>query len=363
MIQYLKILDDLNAKILEGLGRYGPRNISVLAKALNVPQSTVAFRIKKLVKNGFLRVHAIPNYSKLGLKHGFLLIESPIGSGEKLQKAILNIGYWTHVLRCYGKIDGFYATLAFPAEYENELFEYLKKIIEHYKISNQFFYWTTNPVYVDPNFSWFDFRRRTWSLKWQDWLNEILNAGKNFSEVLLDTLDYTIHADEIDLFLVKELEKDGSIEFTRLSEAVKMTPEGIGYRYRNHIVGRNLIHDYQVAIFPYPLPVSEACTFIVEFTDQKSLAMFFNTLFNKPFIRNFFKVLGLDILIVNVYVLKNEFTKLLDAMNFLVINNIVKNYSYVFHDLNSFRRQTISYEYFSGKKWMFDKNSLLKNLP
>jgi len=362
MIQYLKTLDDLNAKILEGLGRYGPRNISLLAKTLKLPPTTVAFRVKKLLRNGFLRVHAIPNYSQLGLKHGFLVVESLPGYKEKLQKTILDVGYWTHVLRCYGKIDGLYATFAFPMEHEDKLLEYFKLVATLHKAPQCFFYWTTNPCYVDPDFSWFDFDKKTWSIKWQDWINEISNASTLLPEYLKESDAFAVNADKIDLLLLKELEKDGSAEFTKLAEVVKITPEGIGYRYHKHIIGKNLISDYQVAIFPYPTPISEACTFIIKFASQKNLAMFSNTLQNKPFVRSYFKAVGQDILIVNVYVLRNEFTTFLDALNSLIDKSLIESFFYVIHDLTSFKRQTISYEYFSDNRWKYDHESMLKSI-
>ena len=73
------MLDSTNAKILEGLGKHGPRNVLALAKSIGLPPTTVAFRLKKLMKEGFLRVRANLDYSRLGLMKAILIAESRPG--------------------------------------------------------------------------------------------------------------------------------------------------------------------------------------------------------------------------------------------------------------------------------------------
>ena len=54
-----------------------------------------------------------------------IIAESKPGQMKKLQRIIDNLDYWTYMVRCYGKYEGYYTILAFPAEYEKELQEYL----------------------------------------------------------------------------------------------------------------------------------------------------------------------------------------------------------------------------------------------
>ena len=128
MLGYLKMLDTTNAKILEGLGNHGPRNVLALAKSIGLPPTTVAFRIKKLMKEGFLRIRTNLNYSKLGLMKAVLVAESKPGQKRKLQQVIDNLDYWTYEVRCYGKYDGYYTVFAFPAEYKKD--QYLGRLLE-----------------------------------------------------------------------------------------------------------------------------------------------------------------------------------------------------------------------------------------
>ncbi len=67
MLRYLKTLDPVNAKIIEAFGKSDPRNLLALAKKVGLPPTTVAFRVKKLMKEGFLQVRAKVNSHKLGL--------------------------------------------------------------------------------------------------------------------------------------------------------------------------------------------------------------------------------------------------------------------------------------------------------
>jgi DNA-binding Lrp family transcriptional regulator len=90
MLQYMKMLDATNAKIIEGLGRYGPRNLLSLAKSIGLPPTTVTFRIKKLIEEGHLKIRARLDYSKLGLMRATLIAEALPGLEGKLQKLIEN---------------------------------------------------------------------------------------------------------------------------------------------------------------------------------------------------------------------------------------------------------------------------------
>lgn len=362
MLQYLKILDPLNAKILAGLGRFGPRNISLLARSLKLPPTTVAFRIKKLTKKGYLQVRANLNHSKLGLMRAVLIASIAGGLEGELKKAIENIDYWIYITKCYGKFNGIYALFAFPAEFKDKLEMYLKEAARRKVMSNYVFFWLTNLYEVPPNFDWFDFENKAWRFQWHQWINEILNASETLSERLLDPEDYRIMVDATDLFLLKELQKNAFIEFTKIADALKMTPQGVRYRYYKHIIERSLITDYEIAIFPYPLLVSDMCSFVIHFENESTLAKFSNTLLNKPFIINYGKIIGQNSLLLHSYTPKTEFPNLINALNSLVKRKIIADFFYVNLNVTSFQRQTVAYESFRNKSWVFNYVEKLRKL-
>jgi len=362
MLQYLKMLDSTNVKILEGLGKHGPRNILALAKSIGLPPKTVDFRMKKLMKEGLLQIRTNLDYSRLGLMKAILIAESKPGQKKNLQQAIDNLDYWTYVTRCYGKYDGYYTIFAFPAEYKKELEEYLDKAEQLKAFSRYIFYRTTNFIEVVPNFDWFDFQSKSWNFEWKRWIDEVQNASEKLPRKLMEPTAYSIRVDETDLLILKELEKDGTTKFTKLAEVVNITPQGVRYRYHKHVVGRSLLTDYEVATLPYPLPTSDMCGFIIDFENEEKLAKFVNSLQDKPFIFSYGKAIGRHSLVVHIYIPKTEFSKLIDSMNRLTEKKLITGFLYVTFDAASFRRQTISYEFFKENKWTYDYEKKLARL-
>ena len=362
MLHYLKVLDPINAKILAGLSRFGPRNTSFLARSVKLPATTVAFRIKKLINRGYLQVRANLAHSKLGLTRAVLVADTTGGLEEKLIETVENIDYWTYITKCYGKFNGAYALFAFPAEHKDKMEAYLKEAVRHKAMSHYVFFWVTNLCEVAPNFDWFDFKIKGWKLPWQQWINEVLKASGTLSERLVETEKYQTMVDETDLFLLKELEKDAFLEFTKLADVLKMSPQGVRYRYYKHVMKHDLIADYEIAIFPYPLLVSDMCSFIVHFRNEEALAKFSNTLSDKPFILNYGKIIGRNSLLMHSYTPKTEFPNFINALNSLVKRNLITDFFYVNLDIPSFKRQTVSYEFFRDKSWIFNYQEKLKKL-
>ena len=362
MLHYLKILDPTNAKILAGLGKFGPRNISFLARSVKLPATTVAFRIKKLIKQGYLQVRTNLDYSKLGLMKAVLVTETTGGLEEKLRETVENIGYWTYITKCYGKFNGIYALFAFPAEHKEKLEAYLKEAVRCKAMSSYVFFWITNLCEVPRNFAWFDFKSKAWKFPWRQWINEVLKASEKLPKRLVEPEKHQILVDETDLFLLKELEKDAFVEFTEISNTLGMSPQGVRYRYYKHLMTHGLIADYEVAIFLYPFLVSDMCSFIVRFQNEEALAKFSNTLSNKSFITNYGKIIGQNSLLMHSYTPKTEFPNFINALNSLVKRNLVTDFFYVNLDIPSFKRQTVSYEFFRDKSWTFNYKEKLKRL-
>jgi len=362
MLNYMKTLNPTNAKILEGLSKYGPRNISSLAKSIGLPPTTVAFRIKKLVKEGYLKIKAKLDYSKLGLMRAVVIAETVPGFEERLRRIIENFGYWTYITKCYGKFNGFYNILALPEEDKKELEAYLNEALNLKVLSSYVLFWVTDLCEVAPNFDWFSSEKKEWRFLWQHWIDELLQASQELPPGLKNPETYSINVDEADLLILKELEKNGTAEFTRLAKVVNTTPQSVRYRYFKHVVKRNLITGYEVSIFPYPIQVSDMCSFIIDFESKEKLAQFSNTLQHKPFVLSYAKVLGQNSLVVHTYTPKLEFPKFIDSLSRLTRENVVTNFFYVTLDISSSKRQTVSYEFFKENAWTCNQRESLEKL-
>jgi len=353
MFRYLKMLDPINAKIIKGLGKHDPRNLSSLAKKVGLPPTTVAFRVKKLMKKGFLQVRAKLNSPKLGLMKAILIAETNRGFSETLLKTIENVGYWTYIARCYGKFNGFYAVFSFPAKYKAGLEEYFERAKQLGAISNYVLLWTTNIFEVAPNFDWFDFKQKAWDFPWQKWVNQVLGSSAKLPPRLADPRNYEAEVDAKDLLILKELEKNGLEDFTQLAKVVKITPQGVRHRFLEHVLKRNLIAEYEIAILPYPLQVSDLCAFVFNFPNERALAKFAISLIDKPFVISYAKEIGKNSLTVHFYVPKTEFSNFMATLDRLTMEEIIQDFFYVSIDVSSFKRQTVSYEYFHDGEWIY----------
>ncbi len=362
MLRYIRVLDPVNAKIIEALGENDPRNLSALAKKIGLPPTTVAFRVKKLMKEGLLKVRAKVNSHKLGLMKAVLIADTNHGHIEALLKAVENVDYWTYTARCYGKFNGIYAVFSFPFEQKAELEEYLERAKQVGAISDYVLLWTANISEVAPNFRWFNFKLKAWNFAWQNWLDEILNSSADSPERLADPKSYEIQADYTDLLILKELEKDGLQDFTKLSKVAKITPQAVRHRFYHHIMERNLITQYELAIFPYPLQVSDLCAFVFDFATKQALTKFANSLVDKPFVVSYAKVIERNSLVVHFYIPKVEFTNFVGSLNHLAVKRLIEDYFHVSLDVASFKRQTVSYELFHDGKWTYNATEKIEKL-
>jgi DNA-binding Lrp family transcriptional regulator len=359
---YFKFLDKTNAKVLEALGDLGARNITALAKSTNLPITTVRFRLRKMMKDGQVLVAINPNLSQLGLAKAFLIADALIGHQDRLLETIKNTDYWTYIIRCYGKFDGYSAYFAFPADYMKELEKYISQAKRFRAFSNFHFFWVTNARVVPPNFSWYDFERKEWRFLWEEWINDVLAASSRLPDAIREPQSYPVMVDKKDLLIIKELQKDESIELKKLAKIVGIAPQSVGFRYYKHVLQRNLIVDYAVDIYPFPIQISDLYVFIINFKNEKSVAQFANACEGKPFIVSYAKIIGKDSLILNIYILKTEFPNLIKSLNRLYLEGSIKDFVYATLDPTSYKRQTISYEYFENGKWTYNPEEKLKKL-
>jgi DNA-binding Lrp family transcriptional regulator len=362
MLKYLKVLDPTNARIIEGLGKYDPRNLLSLAQKTDLPPTTVAFRVKKLMAESFLTVRAKLNSPRLGLTKAVVVANTNRGFADTLSKTIENIGYWTYLAPCYGKFNGFYSIFSFPYKHVTELREYFEGAKQLGALSDYTLFLTSNVFDVAPSFTGFDFEHKTWNFSWEKWTADVLSGSQQVPAYLADPQSYEIQADMRDVLILKELEKDGLKDFTELAKIVDITPQGVRHRFHEHVLKRELLSGYEVAVFPYPLQVSDLCAFVVDFPNQSALGRFANSLRGKSFVISHAKVIGSNSLLIHFYVPKTEFTNLLSSLNRLTVKGIVQSFFYVFIDLSSFKRQTISYELFKNGAWEYSLEEKIKKL-
>ena len=355
-------MDQTNAEIIGALSKHDPRNISAISKDVGLPNSTMAFRIKKLIENLNLEINARVDFNKIGLTRAIVFAETLPAKWNKLWKIMEDLGCLTYLTKCHGKIYGCYAIFAFPASHKNQLEEYFKKLKHMNIISSFLLFWTTNLCEVHPNFKWYDFNDKKWLFQWEQWINDINEASDSLPEPLMDPEEYPIRADEKDLLLLSQLEKNGVLSYEELAKNVNMNPRTVAYRYKKHLTDRKLILDHMVWFLPYPHEISDACTFIIEFENDRVLAKFANSLDETPFVLSYARVIGREFLIINTYIPKAEFLSFIDSLNILAENRLIKNYFHVTLTLEPHKRGGIPYEFFKDHTWECNLEDNIKSL-
>jgi DNA-binding Lrp family transcriptional regulator len=358
----MKLINQTNAEIIGALSKHDPRNISAISKDVGLPNSTMAFRIKKLIKNLNLEINARVDFNKIGLTRAIVFAETHPAKWNKLWNIMENMGCLTYLTKCHGRIYGCYAIFAFPASKETKLEEYFKELKNMNIISSFQLFWTTNLCEVHPNFKWYDFEKKKWTFLWEQWTNEIYKASESLPEPLKDPKEYPIKADKKDLLLLSQLEKNGILSYEELAKIADMNPRTVAYRYKKHLTDRKLILDHMVWFLPYPNDISDACSFVIEFESEKSLAKFANTLDETPFVLSYAKVIASRFLIINTYIPKAEFTNFINSLNTLAEDQLIINYFHVTLTLDPHKRGGIPHQYFKNKAWKCNLEDNIKPL-
>ena len=359
---YMKMLDRTNADIIGALSRYDPRNITAIAKAVNLPNSTVAFRIKNLIRKLDLEVNARVDFSKLGLTRAVVFTETYPGRWNILWNALEDLGYLTYMTKCHGRFYGCYSIFAFPYEYKEKLKEYFDKAKRFKALKNFLFFWTTNLCEVHPSFDFYDFEKKEWIFQWKKIKEEIEGAPDKLPEKLMDHKDYPIMADEIDLIMLRQLEKNGVSTFKELAKLSKMSPKNVAYRYKRHLIERELITDHMVGFLPYSFQVADICTYVIDFENEQALAKFANSLGNKVFVMSYAKVLGKNTLIMNTCLPKTESAQFLELLNSLAEAHLVRDFFHMVLTLTPHKRGGVPVEFFKEGTWLCNVDKSIGNL-
>jgi len=357
--------DNLNFQdlsILEGLGIYGPRNISEVARKLGMPTETLRKRLKRLPSRIFLRFHLSVYHTNLGLKKALIFAEAIPGCEDLLFSCLKANDFWIYVSRCYGMNEGCYGLYTIPKDHCSD-FEYFAHQMEKLGTArNVQVFWSTCFQSVHSRTTWFDEQSRKWVFQWDKWIKEIPTRSTQLPYTLIDPKDWPIRGDELDVFILKEMEKNPQIDLTEIARMLGVSQEVVEYHYKKHALERGLIEGFSVLSYHFDMTISDTFVFILKFENIERLAKFATSLLDKPFVVGLGKILGENMIATVLYLPKPEFRKFVDALSKLVGMGLLQSYNYVVLDLRKVQRQTISYEYFKDRSWIYDHNKHIQNL-
>ncbi len=364
ILKHKKITYDItDLLIIEGLGKYGPRNIRKIAMSLDLPDSTVRYRISSLVKKGLLRLYTNIYHTYIGLKKHIVLADvNPLYAGD-IGDFFGIVDFWIYLKKVRGPREKFLALYLVPPEHSDDLDEFLREMVDLDIIYNYKTYFSTCFHNINPTVTWYDLNKNEWIYDWDSLPQEIEEADMELPYTLKDPEAFPLLADTTDIMILKELEKNPTVSYGEIAEMIGSSPQNVYYHYKYHIEKRKLIEDFQIFILKHPLDLSIFPYFVIEFTNYLNFAKATNVFRNKPYAQVMGKILGENKLFMHTYLPITEYINMLETLNNLVSLGYIKDYEYyVSYPLDYARRQTISYRNFKGDGWIYHHDEYMDAL-
>jgi len=347
-------IDETDVKILEGLSFLGPRNLALIAEHLNMPTTTVRYRVKRMLEESLLFLHLNPYHTNMGLKKATVFVEAVQGYEDLLLDCLKVNDFWLFLCRIYGPYEGFGSIWTIPKDNSMDFESFMKSLLDLGVARSYEIDWTTCREGVPVRSRWFDIEENRWVFNWVEWVGEVETIEGELPWTLKEPDDWPINVDYEDLLIIKELEKDGRATMTEISEKIGINVEKVKYHFREHVSKRKIVEGYEMEIARFPILFSDYMFFRFEFDSYEKFSKFTLSLHDKPFPFNLGKVLGENSLISQMYLPRKEFRKFVVALSRLIKSGHLKTYSYFFQDVSQMWRQTIPYEHFSDGKWDYD---------
>lgn len=306
--------EELDLRILEALGIYGPRNFAAVARKMRVSADWLRKRMRKhLLPKIFLNINIY--HTNLGLKKCVVFTDAFKGKEELLHEALKTHDFWLYNSRCYGAFEGCLAIYCIPVGREKHFEGFLKELERRNITSNVRLFWSTCFHTVNPTRNWFDAESKKWVFMWDKWIEEICTEKIDLPLSLIDPKEYPQKADYVDVFILKELEIDATTSFTEIAKKLGMTKQAVKYHFEKHILKNNLMESFQVISFPFDRALSDFSFFTFWFHTEEDLAKFAMSLLDKPFTRSMGKVFGQNGLLVQFYLPRLEFREFVDKLS------------------------------------------------
>lgn len=354
-----KSFDLVDLKVIEALATFGPRNISGVSRKLCIPAETLRKRIKRLHSQTFLRFHINVCHANLGLITAVVFAETIPGYENALRDALKINDFWMFVSRCYGMFEGCVGIFNIPNGSCSQFEHFISEIERRGLTRRTQVFWSTFFHPAPSLCKWFNQKTRSWDFNWEEWVQEIKNGDTNLLHTLVTPRAFSIKADETDVLILKELEKDARISFKKLGKKLDISPQLISYHHYKHLLGRGLLESFRVMVFHFGKD-SEFSFFIFSFEELEKLAKFASSLLDKPFVKALGKILGKNELYGYLYFPRSEFRRFLDILSKLVRKGFLESYQYVIQDLTSSSRETIPFQCFKNGKWIYNHRRHVK---
>lgn len=355
-----KELDSTNVKILSAMWKFGPRNLLEVSRRTGIPFTSVYHRISKLQSRSGRVAYLIPQISKLGMLRVVVLASARAGSEDQVRAALKIPNFWWSINSCEGSFT-FHSVHAVPVRFFKDFKEYVRQLSRTGLINQYRIIATGEQVPNFPSFKYYDPKTNTWRVPWGTWLKELSKTTP--AGTITDPEDYSIVVGRKDLLIIKELEKNARKRYVELAPIVGVTLQGVKYHYDKILVPKGIVKNYAFDVYPYPVEVSDYHEIMLEFTNDRNLARFYQLIGELFFVLGYSKILRKNSLLIRTCILQSQLQKMFAFFSEMAKAGILESYSSVRLSFEGRETQTISYELFDDKKgWVFDVRHSLSDL-
>jgi DNA-binding Lrp family transcriptional regulator len=354
----------LDAKILEAISALGPRNFTAVARKVGISRESLRYRLNRMQSNPniFLRCLSTTYHTNLGLRKVVSVLTATPGYESTLLECLKANGFWIYLSRFYGKGEGCLATYTIPAEHSEEFKRFIQRIKELGVAKSSTLFWSTCFQPGALTSAWFDEEIGEWSFHWDKWIEQVQNESTDLPFTLQDPERFCNYADQIDIIMLKELEKDATKSIQDIANMLGISLQRAFYHYRKHLIGKKLLEDFEIFIYPHNSARCELYFFFFSFPDHETMAKFANSLLDKHFVRYVGKILNENKILSELLLPRDEFRGFIDQLSLLARMNLIESYDYIIMDLKTGQRQTFSYEFFKDGKWTYNHEKHMARL-
>jgi DNA-binding Lrp family transcriptional regulator len=312
----------------------------------------------------YLRMSANVYHTNLGLKKAVVFAKATPGNEDLLFSCMKVNKFYIYLSRCYGKFEGALGVYVIPKDQCTKFEQFVQEIKKLGIAQDVDLSWSTCFHTVNRTTNWFDSTSEKWAFPWDEWVEEVRTGNDVLPYTLVDPEDFPMKADETDLFILKEMEKNATIDLVDIARKFGTSLQNLRYHYKEHVEKKGLLEVFQIFFLPFDQAVSDMFFFVFKFDDHKKLAKFARSLLDKPFVYIVGKILGQNAIISQVYLPRQEFRHFVDSLSKLARTGYLQNYDYVIQDLRPEKRSraTIPFEFFKDGSWTYNHNGHLKSL-
>lgn len=357
-----KRFDYTDLKILEAVGIHSPRNISLVARELELPTEMVRRRIKRMKSKNLLWFHANIYHTNLGLRKAVAFIDAVPGYEKLVSKCLKANDFWIYTSNCYGRYEGCVGVFTIPENHCSDFEKFIREFTKLGLATNTRIFWSTCFQKNNPSTNWFNPKTSEWSFPWEEWMKEMPDIEPELPFTLKDPKEFALKGDLNDILILKEMEKDAAISFNDIGKKIGLTKAGVRYHYEEHIIKEGLLEGFEIELIPFNETTSDFYFFSFTFPDMEKMAKFALSLMKKPFTFILGKILEHPGIISQLYLPREEFPHFKDCLSVLIRNGWLKTYDYVIQHAGEWARQTISYEYFKDEKWIYEHERHINTL-